>query len=102
MFRAAPRSKGTTTTKSTTGNDQIALILDVRTAEEFAEAHIPGARNIPVQELQRRHAELGDNRHQPIIVYCRSGARSALAARLLSQLGFTSVKDIGAMGNWRE
>lgn len=97
MFRTASQSKRTTATRS----DQIALTLDVRTAEEFADAHVPGARNIPVQELQQRLAELGDNKHQPIIVYCRSGARSALAARLLSQLGFTSVKDIGAMSNWR-
>jgi phage shock protein E len=88
-------------TKSAGGNDQAALLLDVRTAEEFADAHVPGALNIPVQELQQRQAELGNDKQQPIIIYCRSGARSAMAARMLSQAGFTRVKDIGAMSNWR-
>jgi phage shock protein E len=76
------------------------LILDVRTPEEYAQAHVPGAKNIPVQELQARVAELGAN-DTPIVVYCRSGARSAAAATLLARAGFARVTDIGAMGNWR-
>ena len=101
MFRSLRHAKRTNATKSDAANDQAALILDVRTAEEFTDAHVPGALNIPVQELQQRYAELGHDKQQPIIIYCRSGARSAMAASMLSQLGFTRVKDIGAMSNWR-
>jgi rhodanese-related sulfurtransferase len=75
-----------------------ALLLDVRTAAEFGEQHIPGALNIPVQELPGRVGELLRTTH-PIVVYCRSGARSAHAAQLLRQAGH-DVLDIGAIGNW--
>jgi rhodanese-related sulfurtransferase len=101
MFRSVSHAQPTNAKKSVDANDQAALILDVRTAEEFADAHIDGALNIPVQELQQRYVELGQDKQQSIIIYCRSGARSAMAARMLSQLGFTRVKDIGAMSNWR-
>jgi phage shock protein E len=50
--------------------------------------------------LQARHAELGP-KTAPIVVYCRSGARSATAKALLEDLGFRHVRDIGAMSNWR-
>jgi len=74
-------------------------LLDVRTPAEFAEAHVPGATNIPVQELAHRLVELGD-RTRPVVVYCRSGARSATAAALLRQGGFGHVHDMGGMFNW--
>lgn len=76
------------------------IVLDVRTREEFAAAHVPNATNIPVQELAQRHAELGA-KSTPIVIYCRSGARSAAAAQLLGSLGFSRVTDVGAMSNWR-
>lgn len=76
------------------------LVLDVRTPREFASGHVPNALNIPVQELEQRHAELGD-KDTPIVIYCRSGARSAAAAGLLRDLGFSKLTDIGAMSNWR-
>lgn len=101
MFRSLRRAKPTETTKSVAANEQAALILDVRTAEEFSASHVPGALNIPVQELQQRYAELGQDKQRPIVIYCRSGARSAVATNMLSQLGFTRLKDIGAMSNWR-
>lgn len=72
-----------------------ALLLDVRSAEEFAQSHVAGARNIPVQELQGRLREL--DRARPIAVYCRSGRRSALAAELLVRSGFPSVQDLGGL-----
>lgn len=74
-----------------------ALLLDVRTPEEFNAGHIPGARNIPVQELQSRLGEL--EKWRSVVVYCRSGARSATAKALLTKAGH-EVLDIGAMGNW--
>lgn len=75
-----------------------ALLLDVRTAEEFAEAHVPGARNIPVQELPARIAEVGE-KNRPVVVYCRSGARSARAASMLKAAGY-EVHDFGGIHNW--
>ncbi len=71
-----------------------ALLLDVRTAEEFASDHVPGAKNIPVQELAARAGELREARR--VVVYCRSGARSATAARILREQG-QDVLDVGPM-----
>lgn len=75
-----------------------AALLDVRSVDEFAAQHIPGALNIPVNELPARMSELGPNA-RPIVVYCRSGARSALAAQLLRRAGY-QVTDIGSIGSW--
>lgn len=75
-----------------------ALLLDVRTPEEFREHHVEGAVNIPVQELASRMREVGSH-ERPVVVYCRSGGRSASAAALLKRAGY-QVHDIGGMGNW--
>jgi phage shock protein E len=75
-----------------------AVLLDVRSPEEYAERHLPGALNIPVQALAGRTAELGAPT-RPVVVYCRSGMRSARAAGLLARAGFT-VHDLGGMGKW--
>lgn len=74
-----------------------AFLLDVRTPEEFRERHLPDAVNIPLQELASRFGELGA-KTRPIVVYCRSGARSAAAATVLRAAGY-EVLDIGAMSN---
>lgn len=76
-----------------------ALLVDVRTPLEFSEGHLPGALNIPVEELESRLAELGDGR-KGIVLYCRSGRRSANAARELRARGYREVYDLGAMSNW--
>jgi rhodanese-related sulfurtransferase len=73
-----------------------ALLLDVRTPGEFGHGHIDGALNIPVRDLPSRLTELGDHK-RPIVVYCRSGARSAKAKRLLDGAGFDRVVDVGPM-----
>ncbi|MGY3870259.1 rhodanese-like domain-containing protein [Aeromonas crassostreae] len=67
------------------------LLLDVRTPAEFAEGHIPGAINISHEQLRTRLAELGDDRRLPIVVYCRSGRRAALAQAELEKAGFGHV-----------
>ncbi|MFZ5468227.1 MAG: rhodanese-like domain-containing protein [Myxococcota bacterium] len=77
-----------------------AVLLDVRTPEEFASGHLAGALNIPVQELERRLADVGP-REKPVVVYCRSGMRSGRAKKILSQANFSAVHDLGAMSNWR-
>jgi phage shock protein E len=73
-----------------------AQIIDVRTSDEFMDDHYPRARNIPVSELQGRMGEIGP-KDGPIVVYCASGARSALAAKLLAAAGFTDVLNAGGL-----
>lgn len=77
-----------------------AKLVDVRTPEEFASGHLPGAINIPVQDLPGRAPEIGAVTDR-VVVYCRSGSRSARAARLLTEAGFTAVLDGGAMAAWK-
>lgn len=76
-----------------------ARLVDVRSPEEFAAGHLPGAVNIPVQELAERTTELHPT-STPVILYCRSGARSSRAARLLGRAGFDVVHNLGAMSRW--
>jgi rhodanese-related sulfurtransferase len=79
------------------------LLLDVRTPEEFAAGHIPGAVNIPHDQLPNRLAELAGAKNKEVVVYCRSGRRSAIAQETLSKQGFTSVKHLeGDMLKWQE
>jgi rhodanese-related sulfurtransferase len=75
-----------------------AILLDVRTPMEHEAGTIPGSKNIAVQELALRLGELDPE--QSYVVYCRSGGRSAAAAALLKQHGFTHVVDLGGIGNW--
>lgn len=75
---------------------QGAALIDVRSAEEFAGGHLDGAKNIPVQELEARAAEVPKGK---VVVYCHSGSRSARAARLLRERGY-EVLDLGAMDSW--
>lgn len=77
---------------------QGALLLDVRTPAEFREGHVPHALNVPVQELPMRLNEIGPT-SRPVVVYCRSGGRSAQATQLLTRAGYT-VRDIGPMHAW--
>lgn len=74
-----------------------ATLIDVRTPEEFQAGHVAGARNIPVQVLEARVAEIPKERL--VVLYCRSGARSANAAQMLSRRGY-EVVDIGPMSAW--
>lgn len=76
------------------------IILDVRTAEEFADGHIPGALLIPHDTIE---AEAGDklpDKAQLILVYCRSGRRSKNAAAALAGMGYTNVKEFGGILDW--
>lgn len=74
-----------------------AFLLDVRTPEEFAEGHVDGATNVPVDALAERLADVPKERE--VVVYCRSGGRSARAASLLREAGY-EVHDLGAMDAW--
>ena len=76
-----------------------ALLLDVRSPGEFAERHIDGAVNIPVDSLNQRIAEVGP-KDRDVVVYCRSGNRSASAKRMLVAAGYAKVHDLGPIGAW--
>lgn len=77
-----------------------AIILDVRTKAEFDEGHIPNALLIPDTEITQKAEEVLPDKDQTILVYCRSGRRSALAAKELIQLGYTNVYDFGGILDW--
>lgn len=78
---------------------QGALLIDVRTPDEFDVKHLDGAINIPVDQLEARAAELPKDKD--LILYCRSGTRSAQGRTTLSRSGFSRVHDLGAMKNWK-
>jgi phage shock protein E len=79
------------------------VVLDVRTPDEFAAGHIPGAVNIPHDQLPNRLAEIAGAKNKDVVVYCRSGRRSAIAQETLSSQGFKSVKHLeGDMLKWQE
>jgi phage shock protein E len=78
---------------------QGAVLLDVRSPEEFREGHPPQARNIPVHELQQRLAEVGPPGTK-VVVYCASGGRSAMATDLLVQSGYPEVFDLMSVSYW--
>lgn len=77
-----------------------ARLVDVRTPAEFAQGHLPGALNLSVSNLAALSKELGNDKSTPVVVYCRSGARSGRAKRYLEQQGFTSVHNLGPMTAW--
>lgn len=76
-----------------------ARLVDVRTRQEFDAGHIDGALLIPYDQIAARAAELGP-KGTPVVLYCRTGRRTALAARALAEQGFTQVWDLQGMSNW--
>lgn len=76
-----------------------AVLLDVRTGEEYYDGHIPGSVNIPLDELQSAGDRL-PAKETPVYVHCYSGARSRRAALILKRLGYTNVTDIGGISNY--
>lgn len=75
-------------------------IVDVRTAQEYAEGHVPGAINIPVENIgSDKPAELADT-DADLIVYCRTGVRSKQASDKLVELGYQHVNDMGGIVDW--
>lgn len=77
------------------------VLLDVRTQEEFNNGHIPEALLLPYDEIDQKAAQLLPEKEKEIIIYCRSGRRSAIAKDSLEALGYTNVKDFGGMNRWQ-
>lgn len=74
------------------------LLIDVRTPSEFDSGHIAGAVNIPLDQLENRLAEIPQS--QDVVIYCRSGNRSAQAANILASEGYSSIYDLGGTIQW--
>lgn len=78
-----------------------AILLDVRTEEEYSETHIDGSTNLPLQKIEMATSIITD-KNKPLFVYCRSGVRSAKAVEILKRMGYTNVNDIGGILDYRE
>ena len=76
------------------------IIIDARTQSEYDEGHIPGAILIPEYEVADRAENELPHKDQLILVYCRSGRRSKIAAEELVKLGYTNVKEFGGIIDW--
>ena len=77
-----------------------AVLLDVRSQEEFAQGHVPGSKNMPVSEIGRAEAEIL-NKDVAIFSYCYSGARSKQAVAALKRMGYNNAVNIGGISSYR-
>ena len=76
------------------------VILDVRTQEEYDQGHIPGAIVISHEEIEAKAESVLQDKGQLILVYCRSGRRSKIAAEALVKMGYTNIKEFGGILDW--
>lgn len=84
-------------------NRKSALVLDVREADEFAQGHLQGARNIPLSQLDARSKELEKFRDKPVLIVCQRGSRASKASRLLKAQNFSALNVLkGGMQAWQE
>lgn len=73
-----------------------AVLVDVRTPQEYREGHIPGSKNVPLQAIDKI-ASVAENKGTALYVYCYSGARSRQATGMLQRMGYTHVNNIGGI-----
>ena len=76
------------------------IVLDTREQDEFDEGHIAGAILIPYTEIENKAEDMLPDKDKLILVYCRSGRRSKIAAESLSKIGYTNVKEFGGIIDW--
>lgn len=77
------------------------IIVDVRTIEEYQQGHIKNAKLLPLSEIEDKASEVLPNKNKLILIYCRSGRRSAVAADILVNSGYENVYDFGGINNWK-
>ena len=82
-------------------SDEDIVILDTREREEYDEGHIPGAILLPYTEVYEKAEKVLSDKDKTILVYCRSGRRSKIAAQALADLGYTNVKEFGGIIDWK-
>jgi rhodanese-related sulfurtransferase len=84
-------------------NQRKAVVIDVRETGEFSSGHLPGAKHIPLAEVQSRLKELVPSIETPLIMVCQSGMRSTRACDIAGKLGFIEVFNLeGGMGGWQQ
>ena len=81
-------------------NEKNYIILDVRRPDEYAEGHIPGAINVPNEEIGTANISELPDKSQLILVYCRSGRRSKEASEKLAALGYTNIVEFGGIQDY--
>jgi phage shock protein E len=86
--------------KAMLDNDSSIVLVDVRTASEYNEEHIPHAILLPVDEIESRADKVIPDQSATYIIYCRSGNRSAQASQILSDLGYKNIYDMGGIIDW--
>lgn len=79
---------------------QKGILLDIRSKEEYEERHIDGCMLMPVAALAFEIEEQIEDYNTPIVLYCRSGRRTKIAAVILSDLGYKNIYDLGSIDNW--
>ena len=77
-----------------------AVLLDVRSPQEYREGHIPGSQNVPLQQLDNVE-EVAENKETALYVYCHSGMRSRQAVSLLQAMGYINVHNIGGIAAYQ-
>ena len=92
FFKQPDINKGVADFRNTEG----AILVDVRTPHEYREGHIPGSKNVPLQQLDKI-SSVTDNKDAPMFVYCHSGARSRQATAMLQYMGYANVNNIGGI-----
>lgn len=92
LFQQADIDQGVKEYLATPG----AVLLDVRTSEEYRDGHIPGSKNVPLQALDKV-ASVAENKNMALYVYCHSGAREPSGCRLAAAYGYRNVNNIGGI-----
>ena len=95
-WKSSDINRGVEECKATAG----ALLLDVRTPEEYRESHIPGSENVPLLQLEDLYSVV-EKEDTALYVYCYSGSRSRMAADQLIDMGYTNVHNIGGIVSYR-
>ena len=96
LFRSPDINQGLKEFQSTVD----AVLLDVRTPQEYSEGHLPESKNIPLQTISNA-VNIINRKETPIYVYCRSGSRSHQASTALARMGYTNVKNIGGIASYK-
>ena len=95
FFKSPDINQGVTEFEQTPG----AILLDVRSPQEYGYRNIPGSTNLPLPELNRV-GEIVPDKDTPLFVYCHSGGRSAQAVKQLKSMGYTAAKNLGGITNY--
>lgn len=96
FLRGEDINKGISEFKATSG----AMLIDVRTKDEYQRGHVPGSKNIDVSQIEKISSLIKD-KSTPLFVHCLSGARSGKAVSTLKNMGYTNVKNIGGINAYR-